>query len=165
MNFILRSWKMTDLHDLVLYANNINISKNLRDIFPHPYTPEDGEAFINFATKNTEAMLFAIVLDGFAAGGIGIHPQDDIHKKNAELGYWLAEPYWGNGIVSEAIKQIVAMGFERYDITRIFATVFKNNVASQKVLEKAGFKIEAAFEKTIFKNGVFLDEIVYAIRK
>ena len=89
-----------------------------------------------------------------------------IHKQiNAELGYWLAEPFWGQGIMSDAVKQIVDYAFNTLEIDRIFARPFGTNLASQKVLEKNNFKLEARFEKTLFKNGEYLDELVYAIRR
>lgn len=164
MLFSLRKWSVKDLESLVRYANNPNIAKNMTDGFPHPYTEENGKAFIEMATKEP-IHIFAIDVNGEAVGGIGIHPQSDIHRKNAELGYWLAEPFWGKGIISEAVKQIIPKAFETYDITRLYARPFGYNTASQKVLEKAGFKKEASFEKSLFKNGEFVDELVYAFRK
>jgi len=165
MNFTLRPWNTNDLDSLVKNANNPNIAKFMTDGFPHPYTNEKGISFIEMATKDSPIHIFAIDIDGKAVGGIGIHPQQDIMKKNAELGYWLGEDYWGKGIVSGAIKQVVDFAFTTYDINRIFARPFGTNIASQKVLEKCGFKLEARFEKVIFKNGEYLDELVYAIRK
>jgi ribosomal-protein-alanine N-acetyltransferase len=165
MNFILRPWKRADLDSLVKYANNFNIAKNLTNRFPHPYTKEDGEQFIEMASSHSPAHVFCIEINGEAVGGIGVHPLADIHCKNAEMGYWLAEPYWGNGIITEAIKQMVAYGFESFDITRIYARPYGTNVGSQRVLEKAGFTLEARLEKTIYKNGEFLDELIYAVRK
>jgi RimJ/RimL family protein N-acetyltransferase len=79
------------------------------------------------------------------------------------MGYWLAEEYWGLGIMTEAVKQTIEHSFKSFDITRIFARPFSTNLASQRVLEKAGMKLEARFEKTLFKNGQFLDELVYSI--
>jgi RimJ/RimL family protein N-acetyltransferase len=107
----------------------------------------------------------AIDINGEACGGIGIHPQDDIQCKNAELGYWLGEPFWGKGIITSAILQMVENGFNSFDINRIFARPFGSNLASQKVLEKTGFILEAKLEKTLFKNGIYEDELIYAIRK
>ncbi len=95
---VLRPWALSDLDSLVMYANNWNIAKNLTDKFPFPYTESSGRGFIEYATKDAHNYLFAIDIDGQAVGSIGIHPQDDIHRKNAELGYWLAEPFWGRGI-------------------------------------------------------------------
>src|SRR5688572_5312591 len=96
----LRPWSISDLDNLVKYANNPNIAKNLTDKFPFPYTESHGKEFIEMATQHNPIQIFAIDIDEQAAGAIGIHPQDDIHRRNAELGYWLAEPYWGKGIVS-----------------------------------------------------------------
>jgi len=165
MDFKLRSWNLNDLDSLVKYANNYKIAKNLTDQFPHPYTKENGEAFIEMATKNDPLTIFAIEINGQAAGGIGLHPQQDIHCKNAELGYWLAEPYWGKGIITQAIKQIVPYGFKKFKIDRIFARPFENNIGSQKALIKAGFILEGKFDKVLYKNGEYLDELIYAVRK
>ncbi|MDV7400217.1 GNAT family protein, partial [Arthrospira platensis SPKY1] len=77
---------------------------------------------------------------------------------------WLAEPFWGRGIVTEAIKQVVDFAFNTYDINRIFARPFGTNIASQRVLEKAGFTLEARLEKTLYKNGEYLDELIYSVR-
>ena len=165
MHFHLRPWALSDLDSLVRHANNPDIAKFMTDGFPHPYTEENGEAFIAFATKDDPIHIFAIDVNGEAVGGIGIHPQADVQRKNAELGYWLAEPFWGKGIITNVIKQLVEFGFKTYDINRIFARPYGTNIGSQKVLEKTGFVLEGRFEKTIFKNGEFLDELVYAVRR
>ncbi len=164
MNFILRPWTIEDLDSLVKYANNYKIAKNLTNRYPYPYAIDNGKAFIESATREVPANIFAIDVNDEAVGGIGIHPQKNIQLKNAELGYWLAEPFLGNGIATAAVKQMVEYGFKTYDITRIFAKPFGTNIASQKVLEKAGFRLEARFEKSLFKNGEYLDELVYAVR-
>ncbi len=104
-------------------------------------------------------------MDDELAGSISLSPQTDIHCKNAELGYFLAEEYWGRGYMTEAVRQIVAYGFETLDITRIFARPFGRNRASQRVLEKAGFTLEARFKNTLYKNRDYLDEMVYGIRE
>lgn len=165
MEFILRPWLPTDIDSLVRYANNWNIARFMTDKFPHPYTPENGSAFISFATKDMPVHIFAIEVNAEAVGGIGIHPQDDIHRKNVELGYWLAEPFWSKGIVSKAIRQVVDFAFETYDVNRVFARPFGNNLVSQRVLEKNGFLLEGRFENVLCKNGEFLDELIYAIRR
>ena len=165
MNFILRPWHSNDLESLIKFGNNTSIAKFMTDQFPNPYTPEKARQFIEMATKNTPTNIMAIEIEGLASGGIGLHLQSDIQHKNAELGYWLGEPFWGNGIITNAIQQMVVYGFKTWDINRIFARPFGTNIGSQKALEKAGFKLEAKFERTFLKNGEYLDELVYAIRK
>ena len=161
----LRKWEESDIEALAKYANNYNIAKFLTDIFPHPYTIEDTKAYISTVKDENPKKCFAIDLNGEAIGSIGIFPQTDIHRKNAEVGYFLSEEFWGQGVMPEALRQIVDYGFKTFDITRIFARSYDHNLKSQRVLEKAGFTLEARFEKTLFKNGEFVDELIYAIRK
>lgn len=165
MEFTLRSWKYDDIDSLVKHANNISIARFMTNQFPHPYTYDNGKSFIEFATSHMPQRIFAIDVNGEAVGGIGIHPQTDIMCKNTELGYWLGEAYWNNGIITHAIPQAVAYGFRTFDITRIYARPFSTNIASQRVLEKTGFRIEARIENNIYKNGEFVDELIYAIRR
>lgn len=165
MSFIFRPWVASDLPSLVQFANNAEIAKYLTNVFPHPYTAANGQAFIEFASSQVPSCIFAIEVAGQAVGSIGLHPQSDIQCKNAELGYWLAQPFWGQGIITQAVRQMVAYGFQNFNIARIFARPFGTNRASQRVLEKAGFSLEAQFTQTLFKNGEFLDEWVYAIRR
>jgi len=163
--FKLRPWCIDDLENLFMHANNAKIAEMMMDRFPHPYTLEAGKAFIEFATKDNPIHIFAIEIDGVAVGGIGIHPQEDVHKKNAELGYWLSEKYWGLGIMSSAILQMIPFAFETFPINRLFAKTFGNNTASQHILEKCGFKKEAHFHEVIYKNGLLQDELIYAVRR
>jgi len=165
MQFTLRPWLLNDVDSLTEFANNFNIAKNLTNAFPHPYTTDDARKFIEMVSQHNPVQVFAIEINGRASGGIGLFPQTDIMCKNAELGYWLAEPFWGKGIITKAIVQMTDYGFGTFDVTRIYARPYGPNIASQKALEKAGFILEARFEKTIFKNGEFLDELVYAVRR
>jgi RimJ/RimL family protein N-acetyltransferase len=165
MKFTLRPWVIDDLDCLLKYANNAAIADYMTDQFPHPYTIEKARAFIEQAANASPIHVFAIDINGQAMGGIGIHPQTDIHFKNAELGYWLAEPLWGQGIITRAILQMADYGFKTYDVNRIFARPFGTNIGSQKALEKAGFTLEGRFEKSLFKNGEYVDELIYAIRR
>lgn len=165
MNFQLRPFTMGDLDSLVKFANNCNIAKNLTDAFPYPYYIEDGKAFIETASQNYPRNILAIEINGEVSGAIGVHPQKDIYRKNLELGYWLAEPYWGKEIITKAIVQMTDYAFRNFDINRIYARPFGYNLASQRVLEKAGFVLEARLEKTFFKNGELIDELIYAVRR
>jgi len=165
MNFKLRAWQESDLEQLVKIADNFNIAKNLTNHFPHPYTHDSGRGFIKMANEVKPQRIFAIEVDGLAVGAIGIHAETDLHIKNGEMGYWLGEPYWGKGIMTQAVRKMVGYGFETFDITRIFARCFGTNIGSQKVLEKVGFVLEAKFEQTLYKNGEYIDELIYAVRR
>ena len=160
MKFILRKFKDSDLGSLVKYANNYHIAKFLTNQFPHPYTEKDGKEFLSMAIDHPG--IFAIDVDGESIGSIGLFQQTDIHQKSAELGYWLAEPFWGNGIITQAIREIVEYGFQAFDIVRIYARPFSTNQASQRVLVKAGFTCEARHKKALYKNGEYIDEFIYA---
>jgi RimJ/RimL family protein N-acetyltransferase len=161
----LRPWKAEDLNVLVRFADNANIAKWLTNTFPHPYTRDDGIRFLQNVTAFDPPRVLAICFESMPVGSIGIFPQTDIFSRNAELGYWLAEEFWGKGIMPEAIIQMCEYGFSTFEIDRIYARPFGTNIPSQRVLEKTGFILEARFESTIFKNGDYHDELVYAVRK
>lgn len=162
---ILRPWKASDLDSLVENANNPNIARFLRNLFPHPYTRKDGEEWIERISAMEKPNILSITVDGKGVGGIGIHPMSDVYFKNAEIGYWLGETHWNKGILSEAVPAMVKHAFENYDITRIYAGIYSPNLASMRVLEKSGFTKEAILKKSVFKNGEYLDEHVYALLK
>ena len=162
MEMKLRKWNDADLDNLVKYANNSNVAKWMTNGFPHPYTHEDGKAFLKRIENDNPTIIFAIEVNGEAVGSIGILPLSDIHEKSAEFGYWLAEEFWGQGIMPRAINEIVEYGFRTFDIVRIFARPFSINLNSHRVLEKAGFTLEARLKKALFKNGEFVDEMIYA---
>lgn len=162
--FKLRPWSEQDLQAVVKYANNEKIANNLTDGFPHPYTQKDAAFFLNLI-ENSNDLILCIEINNEFAGSIGIHLKKDIHRKNAEIGYWLAEPYWGKGIMSRVIPKMVEKAFTQFDIERIYAPVFGRNKASQCVLQKCGFVVEATLRKTVFKNGFFEDEVIMALRR
>ena len=165
MSHTLRLFAETDIDSLMRYANNRNIARYLTNQFPHPYTRESGEGFIQHARSREQSHIFAIDVDGEAVGAIGIHPQKDISSRNAELGYWLGEPFWGQGIITKAIAEVVDYGFANLDIDRIYARPFGSNLASQRTLEKNGFTLEARFANAFIKWETYEDELVYSIRK
>lgn len=165
-NIVLRPWVEADAERLAEIANNKNIYDNLRDGFPHPYSIEDAQQFIALQQEeNKHSKVFAIVVDGKVAGSIGGFLKEDVYRKNAEIGYYLAEEYWGKGIITKAIKMIVAFLFENFDIIRIYAEPFARNMGSRRSLEKAGFKLEAELKSNVIKNGVIEDSCIYAMLK
>lgn len=163
--FTLRPFRPDDLAALVKYANDPTVAANLTDAFPHPYTEEHGRAFIEQAL-NGPALRRCIAMNDACVGAIGLHPKADLWRRNLELGYWLAAAHRGQGIMTEAIRQMVALGFAAFpEVTRIYATPFGTNIASQKALEKAGFTLEAKLFGTLVKNGKVEDEWIYAVRR
>jgi ribosomal-protein-alanine N-acetyltransferase len=158
----LRPWETDDAPALASHANNSDIAGSMRDGFPSPYTLEDAERFIYLASGTSSAILLAIEVDGEAVGGIGVTSLGDVYKNTAEIGYWVAAPYQGRGIVTEAVKALVPIAFERLDVVRIQAGIFENNRASARVLEKCGFQREAVHKRAVTKNGTIMDEVIYA---
>lgn len=165
MNIKLRPWTERDLPNLVKYGNNIKIFNNLTDSFPHPYTLEWAEKFLAMQRTENGPFIRAIDLDGEAIGTLGLHAQTDIYRMNRELGYWLAEPFWGKGIMTQAVVLMTSLGFQELEVHRIFARPFGRNIASQKILEKAGYKQDAFIKESFFKNGVYEDEWIYSVRR
>jgi RimJ/RimL family protein N-acetyltransferase len=161
-NLKLRCLTKEDELRLAKLCNNRKIWDNLRDFLPSPYTDQDARAFIDLCLKENPQVTFAIEYRGELAGCIGLVTQSDIYRLTAEIGYWIGEPYWGLEIATEAVKMMTAYGFNQLNLVRIYSSVFDFNKASQKVLEKAGYKLEAIFEKSIIKNGVISDEYRYA---
>jgi RimJ/RimL family protein N-acetyltransferase len=161
-NYQIRSFELRDKASLIKYANNKNIADNLRDRFPYPYTEETADEWLTIMSIQNPEINFAIANENELIGGIGIDIQEDIFRYSAEIGYWLAEPFWGKGIITEALNLYSDYVFEKFNLVRLFAGVFDHNSASAKVLEKAGYKLEGRMVKAVFKNGKFYDQLLYA---
>ncbi|WP_406655512.1 GNAT family protein [Methanolobus sp. ZRKC2] len=164
--FTLRPWKDSDAERLAAIADNKKISDYLRDGFPHPYSVDDAKEFI-FLARQTEVnfVTFAIEIDGVIAGSIGAYFKEDVHRKNMEIGYFLGEEYWGRGIMANMVRCMTQYIFQNFDIIRVYAEPFASNIASRRVLEKAGFRLEAVLKNSIIKNNVVQDSCIYAILK
>lgn len=165
MDCQIRPWRTEDAGGLAAALNNRRVQDNLRDGPPYPYTVADAEAYIAamLAAEEGTAYAFAITVDGAAVGSIAAFRKENIHFRTAELGYYLAEPYWGKGIGSKAVRQICDDLFAHTDILRIFAAPFVHNAASCRILEKAGFSCEGTLRKNAVKNGEIRDMKLYAL--
>ena len=165
--FIVREFTPKDAPSLARFANNRKIWACLRDRFPHPYSEKDAAEFIGMVSGQPPSTSFAIEIDGKAVGAVGIIPQDpnDVYRYSAELGYWLGEPYWGKGLMTEIVRLFVKEAFQRFNFWRIYAGVYHNNPASMRVLEKAGFTREGVLRKAAFKDGNILDEVRFSLLK
>ncbi len=158
----LRPFAWEDREDLVRLGNNYNVSRWLANLFPHPYTLEDADVWITNNLDGTVRHNFAIELWGELAGGIGLRPMADIHAGTAEIGYWLGEPYWGQGIMTRAVAAMSSYGLDELLFVRLQAEVFAGNMASMRVLEKNGYVREGVLRKHIRKNGAISDCMLYA---
>ena len=163
----IRKWELSDAKDLAAALSNRKVQDNLRDGLPYPYTEQDGKEFISamLSADESETFAFAITVDNMVIGSIGIFRQGNIHRQTAELGYCIAEEYWGKGIMTEAVKQICEYVFANSDIIRIYAEPFAYNIASCRVLEKAGFQYEGTLRSNAVKNSKLIDMKMYSLLK
>ena len=165
MNCKIRKWKLTDAKDIAVALSNKKIQDNLRDGLPYPYSEQDGIDFISsmLSANEDETFAFAITLDDKVIGSIGVFRQQNIHRQTAEMGYYIAEEHWGNGIMTDAVKQICEYVFKNSDILRIYAEPFAYNTGSCRVLEKAGFQYEGTLRNNAVKNGKVIDMKMYSL--
>ena len=161
----IRKWKLTDAKDIAVALSNKKIQDNLRDGLPYPYSEQDGIDFISsmLSANEDETFAFAITLDDKVIGSIGVFRQQNIHRQTAEMGYYIAEEYWGKGIMTDAVKQICEYVFKNSDILRIYAEPFAYNTGSCRVLEKAGFQYEGTLRNNAVKNGKVIDMKMYSL--
>ena len=165
MQVSIRPWKMDDAADLAVAMNNKKVQDNLRDGIPYPYTTDDAIDFLAgvMAADKDSQYAFAILCDGTLAGSIGVYRSANVHRYTAEMGYFIAEPFWGRGITTEAVKQTCRYIFAHTDIARIFAEPYAYNTASCRVLEKSGFQLEGVLRENAVKNGVTVDMKIYSL--
>lgn len=161
-NCIVRSLRDEDAEELAKYANNKKIWLNLRDIFPHPYSIEDANTFIAFASSQVPECIFAIEMDHKAVGIIGLNLGKDVERRSAEIGFWLGEYYWGRGIATTALQVVTYWAIKTYSLVRVFAVPFARNGASCRVLEKVGYKLEGRLRCSAIKDGKTIDQFMYA---
>lgn len=161
----LRPWRLSDAADVARYADNEKIAANLRDVFPWPYSRRDAVSFVEHCVRQEGRgqLARAIEVDGAAVGSISLTLGSDVYRRSAELGYWLAEPFWGRGLMTSAVAEMCREGFETWDIVRIYAEPYARNLASRRVLEKAGFTLEGTLRQSVCKNGEMLDACIYAL--
>ncbi len=161
MKLRLRELTYVDIPDSALLANNRKIWNNLRDIMPHPNDEKDAKAFIDLCKEQSSSRTFGIFFEEKLSGVIGVQDQHDIYRHSIELGYWIGEPFWGKGIATEAVSQMVNYVFDSLQKVRILSNVYEHNKASMRVLEKNGFRLEGIRKKAVLKNDILLDEYLY----
>jgi [ribosomal protein S5]-alanine N-acetyltransferase len=161
-DIIIRNWQVEDIPSVAKYANNRKIWQNLRDAFPCPYTVNDAERFITHVTGVNPKTMFAIAAEKEVIGSIGIVQGEDVQRFTAEIGYWLAEPFWGKGIMTEVAIFFSNWAISEFKLHRIYATPYATNTASCRVLEKAGFMKEGILRSGAFKDGKVVDMFMYS---
>jgi ribosomal-protein-alanine N-acetyltransferase len=159
---VVRPWRMSDAEAVVRHANNVNVARQLRDRFPHPYSRANAQAFLKAAVSAAEPSNLAIEVDGEAVGAIGYVAGTDVERYSAEIGYWLGEALWGRGIVTEALCLVTDHVFTDANLLRLFALPFADNAPSIRVLEKAGYVREATLRSSSVKDGRPRDQALYA---
>lgn len=158
----LRAFRESDAPKMAKLANNLNVSRNLTDGFYHPYTLQHAEEFIRRFMDQDPVTFFAIEYQGDYVGNISLSKGTDIHRKSAEIGYFIGEPFWNKGIATTAVNLITEYGFKNLDIVRIHTGIFEYNTSSMRVLEKCGFLKEGIFRKSVFKQGKLWNEVRFA---
>jgi RimJ/RimL family protein N-acetyltransferase len=118
---------------------------------------------VAFANGQSPVTSFAIGHGGALVGGIGYVPGKDVERCSAEVGYWIGEPYWGRGLATAALLALGGLVARRGGFTRLFALPFAANVASRRVLEKAGFALDAVLRRSAVKAGVVVDQCLYSL--
>ena len=166
-NITVRKLKLSDAGDIYRHIRKKDIVKWTSNI-PHPYPKGSAVRFIrgsHFNIRKKKAYNLGIALNqtGKIIGGIGIRNIDREKKKSAELGYWLGKEYWNRGYVTEAVKLMLEFAFRTLKLHRIYAEAFKNNHASNKVLQKAGFKKEGELREAEYRHGEWQDVCIYSI--
>lgn len=163
----IRPWRPEDAPQLAAALNHRAIQDNLRDGLPFPYTEADAAAYIAAMREADpqETFAFAITVADRVVGSVGLFRQKNIHRQTAELGYYLAQSHWGQGLGTCAVGQACRYVFEHTDILRIFAEPFAHNAASRRLLEKCGFTLEGILRSNAVKNGAVIDMAMYALVK
>jgi len=161
----LRKMQISDFPDLVKYAGNKKISDQIINI-PYPYTDEDAIErmhIVNQGLKTRQRYIFAITLQGQdnLIGEIGLH----IERANnaAQIGYWVAEPWWGQGIATEALALILRFGFQELKLHKIYATHYPENPSSAKVMIKNNMIKEAELKDHYLIDGVYRSIVQYRL--
>ena len=159
---VVREWHRDDAISLVRFANNRNIWRNMAHRFPHPYTAAEADSWFTLLAARQAPTHWAIEVDDCAVGGIGVDVGNGIFEKSGHFGYWLAEPYWGRGIMTAAARAVSDHVMARLDLVRLEARVFAWNPASMRVLENSGFVREALLRRSVYKDGAIIDSVLYA---
>jgi [ribosomal protein S5]-alanine N-acetyltransferase len=159
---VVRNWTKDDQASLLEFANNRNVWRNMTHRFPHPYTEADATSWFGYLAEMPEPTHWAIEIDGRAVGGVGVDLGEGVYEKSGHFGYWLGEPFWGQGVMTATVRTICDKIMSRYGLCRLEAPVFEWNPASMRVLEKCGFIREGILKRSVYKDDQLIDTVLYA---
>jgi ribosomal-protein-alanine N-acetyltransferase len=163
----LSEFQATDKLALIQHLNDRDIyNRTLRISFP--YTDAAADEWLALVAKITQQqgrpVDFAIRSGNDALiGGCGFDGFQVGKSHRAEIGYWLAKPFWGQGIMTAVVQRMCQHAFEEFGLVKIIAHVFSHNPASARVLEKCGFQEEGFLRKHCLKDGQFIDARLFAL--
>lgn len=162
MKIELKKWSFEDKDILIEMCNTID-RKYLSDRLPNPYTNTSAEWWLNMVKENDEknGVFRQIIVDGKIVGTISVELKEDVYRKDSEIGYFLMQEAYSKGIMTEAVRQICDIAFDKLDIIRITGMVYEPNTASRKVLEKNDFLLEGVMKKAVIKNNNIYDLCIY----
>ena len=165
--FFLSPVERRDEEALVEHLQEREISRNTLYV-PYPYTEEDAEAWLDarIAHRRDQPREVTFALRNPEGRLIGVVGADDLEvgtTHRARLGYWLAKPYWGRGLMTSAARRYVQYALDELDLARLTAEVFCWNTASIRVLEKVGFQREGRLRKHREKEGSLVDVFYYGL--
>jgi len=165
--FALSEFRPADKPNLIEFLNEQEIY-DLTLRIPRPYTEEVAGRWLGIVAENTKRegrpIQWAIrETGGDVIGGCGFDGLRIGKTHRGEIGYWLARPYWGRGIMTATVRKVCAHGFAEFGLVKIVAHVFDFNIRSARVLEKCGFVLEGRLRKHFEKDGRYIDAKLYAL--
>ena len=164
---LLRAFALADVPQLVTLAGNYEVAKNTLNI-PHPYSEEDARRWVqltqeNYAQQTGYAFAIELLSSGEFIGGIGLTVERRFDR--AEAGYWLGQPYWGQGLASEALAAVLHFGFDELKLNKIYATHIAENPASGRVMLKNRMVKEGELAQHTRRDGRYYDLWQYRLTR
>ena len=162
MTIDLHKWTSADREALMALCNAVDRTF-LSDRLPNPYTEADADWWLGMVVENEgkEGVWRAIVVDGLIVGSISVERLANVQRNAGSIGYMVLTPFWSQGIGTEAVRQICGIAFQELALERIIGEVFPENLASARVLEKNGFRLEGTKVGAVVKGGKVMDVRVY----
>ena len=162
MTIDLHKWTSADREALMALCNAVDRTF-LSDRLPNPYTEADADWWLGMVVENEgkEGVWRAIVVDGLIVGSISVERLANVQRNAGSIGYMVLTPFWSQGIGTEAVRQICGIAFQELALERIIGEVFPENLASARVLEKNGFRLEGTKVGAVMKGGKVMDVRVY----